>query len=424
MRWFILILMFFGAMISFADKSIGGLAAVPIMEEFNLSYVEWGLVGSCYYWLYPVTGPFGASWADRIGPKKVLGFLMISWSILQFGVLAIAALPFLLLYRVLLGAFGGPYSPIAYSHLDKWFAKEKGLSNSAIVGGGTIGAMVIAPVLVSLITIFGWKVAFAFLGVVSLIWFFLFQFFTKESPIAVYKNEGKKQRGKLEKFNLKDFVSLMIRPTPLFTVLAYASVYMLIIWFTIWCPIYLVEVVQLSAAQMGYSIATIGIASIVIYTGVSMISDYLFKKNQDWRISRIYVVTVSMAIGALFLASIIIFPNPIWVVSALCLSISLTYAILVIAPTIMINEKHESGGLMSSMLTSFGSLAGIVAPVLTGYIISLAAGDKIAGYNFSVLFMAALVLTFGIIFGIFVKPVLSRDKIEKKNISNEVDLVN
>lgn len=72
MRWVVLILLFFGAVINFADKSIIGLAAVPIMKEFDLSYAEWGLVGSSYYWLYPVTGIFGAAWADRLGAKKYL----------------------------------------------------------------------------------------------------------------------------------------------------------------------------------------------------------------------------------------------------------------------------------------------------------------------------------------------------------------
>ena len=113
--------LFLGAIINFADKSIIGLAAVPIMKEFDLSYAEWGLVGSSYYWLFPITGIIGASMADRFGVKKVLGFIMITWTVLQFGVLAIAALPLLIVYRVLLGAFEGPYSPIAYSHADKWF---------------------------------------------------------------------------------------------------------------------------------------------------------------------------------------------------------------------------------------------------------------------------------------------------------------
>lgn len=171
MRWFVLLLLFFGMIINFADKSIVGLAAVAIMEDFNLSYGEWGLVGSSYYWLYPITGIFGAAFADRFGAKKILGGVMLVWAVLQFGVLAISALPLLVVYRILLGAFEAPFSPIAYSHANNWFPpKKRGFANSVIVSGGTVGAMVVAPLLVALIAALGWKAAFASLGVASLVW--------------------------------------------------------------------------------------------------------------------------------------------------------------------------------------------------------------------------------------------------------------
>ena len=413
MRWFVLLLLFLGAVINFADKSIVGLAAVPIMKEFNLSPLEWGLVGSSYYWLYPVTGIFGAALADKHGAKKVLGVIMLTWTALQFGVLGIAALPLLIVYRVLLGAFEGPFSPIAYSHADKWFPpKQRGFANSVIVGGGTVGAMIVAPILVALITIFGWKVAFAILGVASFVWFFLFQFFTKESPVEVYKEVQKKKKVELEKFKLKDFLLVLASPTALFTTLAYFSTYILVVWFSVWLPIYLVESIKMSPAQMGYSVMVIGIVSVAIYTGVSLLSDYLFKKNQNWRLSRVYIVAGAMIFGALMFASIIVFQNPIWVIAAMCLAKGLTYTILPIGPTIMINEMRERGGLMTSILTSSGNLAGIVAPLLTGYIISLAGGDKLAGYNLSILFMAGAALIFGILFAIFVKPSIAKMKDE------------
>ncbi|MCK2021160.1 MFS transporter [Peribacillus frigoritolerans] len=416
MRWVVLILLFFGAVINFADKSIVGLAAVPIMKEFNLTYAEWGLVGSSYYWLYPVTGIFGAAWADRLGAKKVLGFIMLTWTVLQFGVLAITALPLLILYRILLGAFEGPYSPIAYSHADKWFPpKLKGFANSVVVGGGTVGAMIVAPILVSLITIFGWKVAFAALGAASLVWFFLFQFLTKENPVEVYENVQKKNKQKLEKIKVKDFLLLLASPTALFTTLAYFSTYILVVWFSVWLPIYLVEAVKMTPGQMGTSVAIIGVVSVCIYMGVSMASDHLFKKNQNWRSSRVFVVAGAMILGALFFSSIMIFQNPIWVIVAMCLAKGLTYAILPIGPTIMINEMQDRGGLMTSILTSSGNLAGIVAPLLTGYIISLAGGNQLLGYNLSILFMAILVLAFGILFAIFVKPA---GKLKNKSSDN------
>ncbi|MDQ0860727.1 MFS transporter [Bacillus sp. V2I10] len=405
MRWTVLVLLFFGMFINFADKSITGLAAVPIMKEFNLSYADWGLVGSSYYWLYPVTGIFGAAWADRIGAKKVLGFLMLTWAVLQIGVLAIAGLPLLLLYRFLLGAFEGPFSPIAYNHANTWFPpKLRGLANSVVVSGATLGAMVAAPILVALIHIFGWRVAFAFLGAASIVWFVAFQF-TRGVPRAEELEEDEKPKKKqLEKLDIKAFLILLSRPSALFTTLAYFSTYLLVVWFAVWLPVYLVKIVNMSNIEMGYAVSGIGVVSVGVYIGVSVLSDRMFKRNKDWRISRVYVVGLAMIMGALLLASTAFITNAVWVIIAMCFAKGLTYGILTIGPTIIIHLLPERGGLMTSILTSSGNLAGIVGPLITGYIVGSSGDNSAAGFDLSIIFMAGLITLFGILFTVFVRP--------------------
>lgn len=49
MRWFVLITLFFGFLINFADKSVVGIAAAPIMKELGLSYAQWGIIGSSFF---------------------------------------------------------------------------------------------------------------------------------------------------------------------------------------------------------------------------------------------------------------------------------------------------------------------------------------------------------------------------------------
>ncbi|MDQ0218851.1 MFS transporter [Peribacillus cavernae] len=403
MRWIVLALLFLGMIINFADKSIIGLAAVPIMKEFNLSYSQWGLVGSSYYWLYPVTGIIGAAWADRIGAKKMLGLLMLTWAVLQFGVLGITGFFVLIVYRVLLGAFEGPFSPISYSHAHNWFPpKLRGFANSVVVSGATVGAMVVAPLLVALITILGWRWAFAILGAASLVWFVLIQF-TPESPKDA---EGKQKtaKKKLEKLNVKAFLTLLSSPSALFTTLAYFSTYIFVVWISVWLPVYLVKVIKMSSVQMGYAVAGIGIVSVGVYIAISIISDRLFKKNQNWRVSRVYVVGFSMMAGALAMISTLVFQNAIWVIVAMCLAKGLTYAILPIGPTIVINLMPDRGSLMTSILTSSGNIAGIIGPMLTGFIIELAGDNTALGFNQSILFMGAIILLFAILFSIYVKP--------------------
>jgi MFS family permease len=264
--------------------------------------------------------------------------------------------------------------------------------------------MVAAPILVALIHIFGWRIAFAFLGAASIVWFVAFQF-TRDVPRAEELEEDEKpKKKKLEKLDIKAFLILLSRPSALFTTLAYFSTYLLVVWFAVWLPVYLVKIVNMSNIEMGYAVSGIGVVSVGVYIGVSVLSDRMFKRNKDWRISRVYVVGLAMIIGALLLASTAFITNAVWVIIAMCLAKGLTYGILTIGPTIIIHLLPERGGLMTSILTSSGNLAGIVGPLITGYIVGLSGDNSAAGFDLSIIFMAGLITLFGILFTVFVRP--------------------
>ncbi|UOK59154.1 hypothetical protein MGI18_09525 [Bacillus sp. OVS6] len=88
----------------------------------------------------------------------------------------------------------------------------------------------------------------------------------------------------------------------------------------------------------------------------------------------------------------------------MCLAKGLTYGILTIGPTIIIHLLPERGGLMTSILTSSGNLAGIVGPLITGYIVGSSGNNSAAGFDLSIIFMAGLITLFGILFTVFVRP--------------------
>ena len=156
MRWTVLLFLFFTMAINFADKSIIGYAADSIMKEFDLTYTQWGLIGSSFFWLFSISGLFGAAWSDKIGTKKIIALMLISWTVLQFGAFAITGLAMLVLYRILLGIGEGPFAPTSISHISKWFKPEsRGMAISILNAGGMLGALAAAPILVAVIQILG-----------------------------------------------------------------------------------------------------------------------------------------------------------------------------------------------------------------------------------------------------------------------------
>src|SRR5580692_5898316 len=53
--WRIIALLFLFMLINFADKAVIGIAAVPIMQELQLSPSEFGLIGSSFFLLFAVS---------------------------------------------------------------------------------------------------------------------------------------------------------------------------------------------------------------------------------------------------------------------------------------------------------------------------------------------------------------------------------
>ncbi|MFL0504800.1 MFS transporter [Ureibacillus sp. 179-F W5.1 NHS] len=54
MRWVVLAMLFLLSVMNYTDKSVLGLAADPIMNELNLSYDQFGLVGSSFFAAYAI----------------------------------------------------------------------------------------------------------------------------------------------------------------------------------------------------------------------------------------------------------------------------------------------------------------------------------------------------------------------------------
>ncbi|WP_025784234.1 MFS transporter [Sporosarcina sp. D27] len=404
--WGIIIFLFFGNLINFSEKNIVGLSAELIMKDLGLNSNQWGLVGSAYYWIFPISGIIGAALSDRFGTKKVLSVLMLAWGIIQFGAVAINGFSALILYRVLLGIFQGPFGPVALSHINKWFPAEKrGVASSIFTLGATAGGLVLAPIIIGLTT-FGWKVAFAVFGGVSIIWFLLFMFTTKESPSSVEQKAAttKVVENSIQKKSGKEVVKAIFSPTSLFTLFLAFSSFIFVVWTAIWMPNYLTKVAGLTSNQMGIAVSIVGVSSAIIIFLVSMISDKVLAKTQNWRLSRVLVIGVSAGIGSLLLVSVVFIQNPVWNVIAFGAAYGLTGANFAISPQIMMRLVPERSGLMASILMSFQNVGGMIAPVATGFLIGLSKDNITQGYNNSILVVSGTILLCSILFMLFVKP--------------------
>ncbi|MEH6939378.1 MFS transporter [Bacillus sp. JJ664] len=401
-RWVILIMLLIATLINFADKSSTSVASVSIIKDFNLSYVQYGVLGSIFFWFFSIASVVGGAWSDKIGTKKMLSILLIAWTLLQFGTFFITSFAFLLLYRILLGVFEGPFGPVAISHLSRVFPEERrGMAISVCNAGAMIGAMALTPILVHVNQTYGWRISFVALGVVSLIWVLIWGFIKDKSKTTVKSTEEKLP---VEKFKWSEFRPILFSPTLLFTLLNLFASFWLVVWISVWLPVYLVKGIQLSQTKMGLAVLSIGLINMVVSMSASIWSDKLFKKSNNLRSSRVLFSSTLQVISAVLLFSVTLVKAPVLVIIILGVALGLTTNILNVGPIIMMSLLPKRRGLMISLGISFQNLSGIIGPLVCGYLIDLAGNNTLRGFNYTIAFSAAIIIVGCILFAIFVKP--------------------
>lgn len=170
-RWVVALLMLFVA-INFADKSIIGLAAAPMMAELGLSATAYGTIASSFYLLFSISAVAFGFLGNRFSGKRMLVALALVWSAAQLPILAPAAgFGVLLVTRILLGAGEGPGVPLGMHVAFTWVEQRgRGFTAALLTVGSGLGVIIGAPLLQAAIETWGWRSAFGILGAIGLVW--------------------------------------------------------------------------------------------------------------------------------------------------------------------------------------------------------------------------------------------------------------
>lgn len=383
MRWFVLAMLFILYVLNFADKSVLGLAADPIISDLSLSFDQFGLAGSSFYWFYAVGSILIASLSIKFGTKKLIVFIAAGWTISLLSAYFVTSLSALVAIRIALGFFEGGTLALCMAHIAKWFKPgARGTANAILLSGATFGAYLTAPLLVKMISGIGWQHTFASLGVASLAWLIFFVFF-KEEPKERVDNYDMSQI-QHAKMTFPEMLKMMVTPYFLSILLSFFTVMWLIAWVVVWGPTYLTKIVGLTPDQMGLAFASIGISAAIISIVVGRFADRLFAQTKNMFRSYILVAVGAMVIAAIAFASTTFVTSPILAILFLGIGITMNNCIAPFTSSVVSSmvEPSQVGSILG-FKTGFGSLAGIIAPLLTGFLVSFA-GDVRTGFTYGV----------------------------------------
>lgn len=161
------------------------VAAKQIIPEFHLSNVEIGWLISAATFGFVLACIPGGVLTDRIGPRKLLGWIMVLWSLLMVGTAYATDIPGLALLtpffafavvRFLTGVAEGPTYPACNKMFANWIpVDERGTASGILSASFGVGYGITPPIFAYLMVRYGWRtpfMTFAGFGVLlALFWF-------------------------------------------------------------------------------------------------------------------------------------------------------------------------------------------------------------------------------------------------------------
>jgi MFS family permease len=344
-----------------------GIFLKPLSLELGLTRAATSGTYALVFLLYGFLGIFAGRLTDKLGPKVVmigcgillgLGYLLMSRvsSVWQF----------YLFYGVVVGVgMGGTDTPVL-STVARWFAMKRGTVTGITKAGAGVG-MVIMPLLAGwLISNYGWRNAYAVIGMIAMIGIVLVALLLKRDPAQI----GQLPDG-VEKMRETDS-NIEVRQFSLRRVIATRQFWIFsVVWFIVsFTTISILAHIAAHATDLGIStttaftvLSTVGGASILGRLGLGSISDRLGNKS-----------TLFIAFALSTAAFIVIqFAREAWMfyLFAVLEGVSHGAFYALISPYLAQLFGLSSLGAILGVVIFIGTIGGAIGPVLAGRIFDI-----------------------------------------------------
>jgi ACS family glucarate transporter-like MFS transporter len=362
------------AVLSYIQRVAISQAAGPISHDLNLNKSAMGLV----------FGAFGLSYAlfelpmgllgDRVGVRRVLIQIVLAWSL--FTALTGAAWNLVSLYviRFLFGAGEAGCFPNLTRMLGVWLpARERVTAQSLMWACTRWGGAATPPLVLAIVTIFGWRWAFVAFALLGVVWCAIFFAWFRNDP-AEHQSVNAAELQLIETSrNLqshqaasRSWLSVLMTPQVAILVLQYFCFSFVWYFYVTWLPTYLRE----ARGQAPGRAAALSVLPLLFGGFGSLLSGLL-----PLRIPRRRIALFGFLGAAILLFT---FSRTQAVVPAmLCMGMASFCSDLTMP--ISWNACVEIGGsytaTVAATMNMLGNLAGFVAPVVGGFILQRTGGN-------------------------------------------------
>jgi MFS transporter, ACS family, D-galactonate transporter len=396
-RFLVLAWLCAAAMIAYICRQGIAVAESTIRADTGVTEHQMGLVMSAFFAAYAVLQIPSGWWVDRMGTRRSLLVLSITWSAATAVMALAVGLPMLLLSRLATGAAQAGLFPASTASIARWFpGSERGITSGCLASAMSLGGVLASAPVGHLLNYMTWQNLFMAFGALGVVWGLGFYWWFRDLP------ESHGQVSEQELSRIREGRGLVTdasgkepeRPaTPWLAIISSPAMWCICgqqffraagyIFFASWFPTYLQETRHVSIAQSGI-LGSLPLLAVVIgglLGGAA--SDAVYRHTQSLRLAR-----RGLAASALFLCAMLIFAayfiaDPVWA----CLTISagmLVYAVggpTSYAITIDMGGRHV--GTVFSTMNMAGNIGATLMPMLVPWV-----KDYLGGWD-------AILLLFG-----------------------------
>ncbi len=379
-RWFITGLIFFITLVNFIDRSAISFVIEPLKKEFHFTDTQFGMILSAFGMGYMLLTAFGGWLVDRWGARVIWPIAAIAWS-LCVGLLGFASgfLGFMVL-RFLLGVTEGPHFPAMTRSISDWLpTSERARALSLGLVAIPLSAVVGAPITSYLVADFGWRIMFMAMSATGIIWAFVWYLCFRDRPEECkYVTEAEKQviasthsKNKVVDKTPVDWRFILTHPALVANNIAYFAFGYMLFFATLWLPGYFLTQHGLDLKSVGWYLTIPWLVGAGFLKVGGILSDWLYKKTGSRRIARSHLIWGSQLIAAVFFLALGFTES--FALAIVFLSLGLGFGLMPQPAffSINIDVAKERSGASQGITSSCLSIAGIAAPILTGWLIDL-----------------------------------------------------
>lgn len=389
-RIWIYVFLFTLTLINYIDRISLSVASTALKEEFGISPVAMGYLLSSFVWLYFIALiPMGYL-VGRFGPKQVNTWGIGVWSVATVCTAFATGFFSLLTARLVMGAGEATTYPAGARVVRDWMpVRERGMATAVFHSGSLVGPAVGAIGFGWMITTFGWRTAFVVAGATGFVWLAAWVKWYRHPSQASWLSAAELREitadadvgsaGIAAARPALGFRGLARSRTMWAIGLAHGCAVYATYFFLTWLPSYL-------QAAKGLSVMTSSMYTAVPYIGAAILAIVIGRLSDLAVDARAAAAgRRRLVVGAVLLGSAAILLVPLLESTAailLVITLSLAGCASAISNNLsLVNDlvrSNEDVGTAAGFVTAVGNLFGLLAPIVTGYVVAGTGGFGMA----------------------------------------------